>query len=57
VLGTGPASVAEAVLATVLEPSSHDPHAGRAWVDRWHSPARGVDIVSATYERVMAARS
>jgi hypothetical protein len=56
VYGTDPASVTEAVVA-LLEGSPHDSERGRTWVDAQHGPALGVDIVSATYERVVAARS
>jgi glycosyltransferase involved in cell wall biosynthesis len=56
VLGADPATVAEAVLATVVDPGSHDPQVGRAWVDRWHSPEHGVDTVVAAYDSVMGGR-
>ncbi len=56
VVGTDPVSVAEAVVALVADPQSHDPVASRAWVERWHGTARGVDAVTAVYDDVMAAR-
>ena len=56
VLGSDPASVTDAVVAVVTDPTLHDAGANRSWVERWHGTARGVDTVSAVYAGVMAAR-
>ena len=56
VLGSDPASVTDAVVAVVTDPTLHDAGASRSWVERWHGTARGVDTVSAVYDGVMAAR-
>jgi hypothetical protein len=56
VLGSDPASVTEAVLALVDDPTPHDPSVGRDWVQRWHGSSTGVDTVSRVYAAVMAAR-
>ena len=56
VLGSDPASVTEAVVAVVTDPSTHDASVSRHWVEQRHDTGRGVDTVSAVYERVVAAR-
>lgn len=56
VLGADPASVTEAVVALVADPTSHDPATSRAWVERWHGAASGVDAVATVYDTVLAAR-
>lgn len=56
VLGTSPDSVAEAVVAVLDQPDTHDVEGCRRWVQDWHGPALGVDTLAAAYDAVMAAR-
>lgn len=55
-LGSDPASVTEAVVAVVTDPTLHDAARNRDWVARWHGTARAVDTVAAVYADVVAAR-
>jgi hypothetical protein len=51
VLGDSPESAAEAIEAVVLGSATPDSAAATAWVAQHHSPALGVDLVLAAYNR------
>jgi hypothetical protein len=57
VYGSSPRSVAEVVSALLDGSAAHDPEATRAWVAGHHSPAGGVDLLVATYRRIMGQRA
>ncbi len=54
VLGDSPAAATEAVLAVLDGSLRPDPGTAREWVRRHHSPASGVDAVTAVYDRLAA---
>jgi hypothetical protein len=56
VLGTDPASVAEAARALLDGSLPHDPSAGRTWVADQHGTARGVATLREVYRAVVEAR-